>query len=213
MQLNPYLDATILKPEARKEEFVKLCRDAMTHNFPAICVPPFMIEFCKNELSTSAVNVATVIGFPAGYQTIPVKLFELKDAINRGADEIDYVVHRGYLSDRDFENVEEETLAWIDICRQNEVVSKWIIESSELKQDQILRLLALANQLKPDYVKTSTGVYGKAKLEDVQLFRKELIPEIKIKAAGGISSRDIAEELIKSGADRLGVSQYLNLIS
>jgi len=123
------------------------------------------------------------------------------------------VVHRGYLANDDFENIEEETLAWIDFCKENKVLSKWIIESSELSQGQILRLLALANKLKPDYVKTSTGVYGKAKLEDVQLFRKELNPEIKIKAAGGISSRELAQSFIDAGADRLGVSQYLNLIT
>jgi deoxyribose-phosphate aldolase len=212
MQLNPYLDATILKPEARKEEFVKLCRDAVTYHFPAVCVPPFMVEYCKKELISTSVKVATVIGFPAGYQTIPTKIFELKDAISRGADEIDYVVHRGYLSDNDLESIEEETLAWIDICKQNGVVSKWIIESSELTQEQIEKLLDFANKHKPDYVKTSTGVYGKAKLEDVKLFREKLLPEIKIKAAGGISSREIAEEMVHAGADRLGVSQYMNLI-
>lgn len=212
MVLNPYLDATILKPDARKEEFVKLCRDAMTYQFPAVCVPPFMIEICKDELKSSAVKVATVIGFPAGYQTIPSKLFELKDAINRGADEIDYVVHRGFLSENDFENIDEETLAWIDISKQNKVVSKWIIESSELTKEQIMRLLDIANRHKPEYVKTSTGVYGKAKLEDVKRFREKLSPEIKIKAAGGISTREIAEEMVKAGADRLGVSQYMNFI-
>ena len=92
------------------------------------------------------------------------------------------------------------------------MTSKWIIESSELTHEQILRLLALANKFKPDYVKTSTGVYGKAILEDVQLFRKELHPEIKIKAAGGISTKEVAQSFIDAGADRLGVSQYLNLI-
>ncbi len=212
MQLNPYLDATILKPEAKKEEFIILCKDAVEFNFPAVCIPPFMIEICKKELSLSSVKLATVIGFPTGYQTIPVKLLELKDAISRGADEIDYVVHRGYLSNNDFENIEEETLAWVDICKQNNVISKWIIESSEMTKEQILKLLELANKHKPDYVKTSTGVYGKAKLEDVKLFREKLLPEIKIKAAGGISTREIAEELVKAGADRLGVSQYLNLL-
>ena len=210
--MNQYLDATLLKPEARREDFVKLCQDAKTYHFPAVCVPPFMVEFCKKDLKSSAVNVATVIGFPAGYQTIPSKLYELKDAIRRGADEIDYVVHRGYLSDNDFENMEEETVAWIDICKQHKVVSKWIIESSELGREQILKLLNIANKFKPDYVKTSTGVYGKAKLEDVKLFRERLLPEIKIKAAGGISSREIAEEMVHAGADRLGVSQYMNLI-
>lgn len=212
MQLSPYLDATILKPNAKRQEFIELCHDSMTYNFPAVCVPPFMLEICKHELRSSPVKVATVIGFPAGYQTIPVKLFELKDAISRGADEIDYVVHRGYLSNNDFENIEEETLAWVDICKQNNVISKWIIESSELTKEQILKLLELANKHKPDYVKTSTGVYGRAKLEDVKLFRKMLLPEIKIKAAGGISSRELAIEMINAGSDRLGVSQYLNLM-
>lgn len=212
MQLNPYLDATILKPEAKKEEFIVLCKDAVEFNFPAVCIPPFMIEICNKELSISSVKLATVIGFPTGYQTIPVKLFELKDAISRGADEIDYVVHRGYLSNNDFEKIEEETLAWVDICKQNKVISKWIVESSELTKEQILKLVELANKYKPDYVKTSTGVYGKAKLEDVQLFRKMLLPEVKIKAAGGISSREFAIEMVNAGADRLGVSQYLNLM-
>lgn len=210
--MNKYLDATILKPEASTEEYIALCSDAKQFNFPAVCVPPFMVEDCKKRLLGSEVKVATVVGFPAGYQTIPSKLYELNDVIARGADEIDYVVHRGYLANDDFENIEEETLAWIDICKQNKVVSKWIIESSELSQGHILRLLALANKLKPDYVKTSTGVYGKAKLGDVQLFRKELNPEIKIKAAGGISSRELAQSFIDAGADRLGVSQYMNLI-
>ena len=211
--MNKYLDATILKPDASMEEYIALCSDARQFNFPAVCVPPFMVKDCKKRLLGSEVKVATVVGFPAGYQTIPSKLYELNDVIARGADEIDYVVHRGYLANDDFENIEEETLAWIDICKQKKVVSKWIIESSELSQGQILRLLALANKLKPDYVKTSTGVYGKAKLEDVQLFRKELNPEIKIKAAGGISSRELAQSFIDAGADRLGVSQYLNLIT
>jgi deoxyribose-phosphate aldolase len=212
MQLNHYLDATILKPEARQDEYLKLCQDAISYNFPAVCVPPFMVELCKKELISSAVKVATVIGFPTGYQTISVKLFELKDAINRGADEIDYVVHRGYLSENDYENIDEETLAWIDICKQNNIVSKWIIESSELSYEQILKLIKIANKYKPDYLKTSTGVYGKAKLEDVKLFRERLLPEIKIKAAGGILSREIAEGMVNAGADRLGVSQYMNLV-
>jgi deoxyribose-phosphate aldolase len=211
--MNKYLDATILKPEARKQEFLALCSDAIQYNFPAVCVPPFMVEECKKLLFGSDVKVATVVGFPAGYQAIPSKLYELNDAISRGADEVDYVIHRGYLANNDFENIEEETLAWIDICKQKGVTSKWIIESSELTQDQILRLLALANKFKPDYVKTSTGVYGKAKLDDVLLFRKELLPEIKIKAAGGVSTKELAQSFIDAGADRLGVSQYLNLIN
>lgn len=213
MLMNNYLDATILKPEAKRNEFLALCQDAMLFNFPAVCVPPFMIAICKEELKKSNVKVATVVGFPAGYQSIASKLFELKDAIHCGADEIDYVVHRGYLADNDYERIQEETAAWVDICKNSNVISKWIIESSELMQDQKLKLLEIANELKPNYVKTSTGVYGSAKVEDVKLFREVLIPEINIKAAGGISDREKAQEMINAGADRLGVSQYRKIMA
>lgn len=211
--MNRYIDATILKPDARHEDYKALCKDARQYEFPAVCVPPYMVQDCAAWLHDSTVKTATVIGFPAGYQSIPTKMYELKDAIDRGAQEIDYVIHRGHLANNDFENIEEETLAWVDICRQSGVASKWIIESSELTRDQIVRLLELANKFQPDYVKTSTGVYGKARLEDVELFRKELHLSIKIKAAGGIASKDYAQSLIDAGADRLGVSQYINLVS
>jgi len=210
--MNQYIDATILKPDASIEEYRSLCQDAKNYNFPAVCIPPFMIESCKQALIGSQVKVATVVGFPSGYQRISVKLFELKDAIIQGAEELDYLVHRGFLANNDWENIEEETLAWVDICREKNVISKWIIESSELTQSQILRLLEIANKHKPDYVKTSTGVYGKAKVDDVKLFRENLILEIKIKAAGGISNREMAKSLVLAGADRLGVSQYSNLL-
>lgn len=212
MNLNQYIDATILKPEAREEEFFILCENASQFDFPAVCVPPFIIEKCKKFLEKSSVKVATVIGFPTGYQTLETKIFELKDAINHGTDEIDYVVHRGYLAENNWDKIEMETNTWVDICKQNNVVSKWIIESSALSFEQIKRLLEIANKFKPDYVKTSTGVYGKAELEDVKLFRQVLSPTIKIKAAGGISTRAIAEDMVNAGADRLGVSQYLSLL-
>jgi len=212
MNLSRYIDATILKPEAKEEAFFLLCENAIQYQFPAVCVPPFILEKCKKFLGKSSVKVATVIGFPAGYQTLETKMFELKDAVNLGADEIDYVVHRGYLAENDWDRIEMETNTWIDICKQNNVISKWIIESSALSFEQIKRLLEIANKFKPDYVKTSTGVYGKAELEDVKLFRQILSSDIKIKAAGGISTRAIAEDMVNAGADRLGVSQYWNLL-
>lgn len=208
MKMNNFLDATILKPEAKIEEYQQLCEDAIALGFPAVCIPPFMIEKVRKWLDGSSVRVATVIGFPTGYQTIPSKIYELRDAIDRGAKEIDYVVHRGYLANDDWENIEEETLAWIDICREKQVVSKWIIEASELSIYQKEKLLEIANKHLPNYVKTSTGVYGKAAIEDVRLFRKHLLPNIYIKAAGGISTREIAIDYIDAGANRLGVSQY-----
>lgn len=213
MKLNNYVDATILTPSATRNAYLQLCRDAIQYEFAAVCVPPFMIETCKQFSSNSDLKLASVIGFPAGYQTLDTKLFELQDAIRRGVNEIDYVIHRGYLADSNWERLEYETTTWINICKTAGVQSKWIIESSELDPNQLTRLIEMANSCKPDYVKTSTGVYGKATLKDIKLLRECLLPEIKIKAAGGISTKELAEEMIKAGADRLGVSQYHNLLS
>lgn len=212
MKINAYIDATILKPEAKREAYQQLCTDAIAYQFPAVCVPPFMVKDCRMWLANSTVKTATVIGFPAGYQTIPAKINELREAISLGAEEIDYVVHRGYLANNDWENIEEETLAWTSICKEKGVVSKWIIESSALELPQIEKLLEIANALYPDYVKSSTGVYGKAVLEHIKLFRKKLNPSIKIKAAGGIADKDTAIEFIDAGADRIGISGYQNMI-
>lgn len=211
--MNAYIDATILNPNASKRDFEKLCADAIRYQFPAVCVPPYKVEGCRTLLSSSDVKVATVIGFPAGYQTIPTKIYELRDAIERGAQEIDYVIHRGYLADRDYDNIEEETLAWVTICREHGVLSKWIIEASEQDEETLTRLIGIANRIQPDYVKTSTGVYGKANRNQVQYLRERLLRTIKIKAAGGISDRQTAQDFITVGADRLGVSQYLSLVS
>lgn len=210
--LNNYIDATILDPKADSFAYSKLCNDAIAYNITAVCVPPFMVDTCRKILNTSNVKVATVVGFPSGYQTIPSKLYELKELIDRGAQEIDYVIHRGYLSDNDFENVEEETLSWISLCKDCGVISKWIIEASELSKEQFDRILQIANKFNPDFVKTSTGVFGKASLEIMKYMREHLDSKIKIKAAGGIVGRDIAIQYIEVGADRLGVSNYQSML-
>lgn len=210
--LNTYIDATLLKPEARPEDYKKLCQDAIFHQFAAVCVPPFMVVECREMLRDSAVKLATVVGFPAGYQTLDIKIAELIGLIEMGAEEIDYVIHRGYLAQRDFAKIEEETEKWIDICKQENIVSKWIIECSSLNSGDIDILIDLANAIKPDFVKTSTGVYGKANKEQVAYLRKNLSLEIKIKAAGGISDRATALGFIQAGALRLGVSDYSSVV-
>ena len=105
MNLSSYLDATILDPKASSKEYEQLCEYAMKFNVAAICVPPFQVQYCKERILKSNVKLATVVGFPAGYQTIPTKILELREMISKGADEIDYVIHRGYLSNNDFENI------------------------------------------------------------------------------------------------------------
>lgn len=211
--LSDRIDATILNPKATKAEFKQLCEDATRYQFPAVCVPPFMISFCRHALDKSETKVATVVGFPAGYQLISSKISELHDAISAGAEEIDYVIHRGYLAEKDWENIQEETLAWIDICRQNKVTTKWIIECSEVDHVSLDQLIKIANGVRPDYIKTSTGVYGQAILEQVVQIRKQLNPTIKIKAAGGINTLELANKFVQAGADRIGVSQYRGMVS
>jgi len=211
MNLQSYIDATILRPDAKLSEFETLCQDANQYKFKAICVPPSMISFCKSKLSTS-INLATVAGFPNGYQVLSTKLTEVNDLIQLGADEIDFVINRSLIANHQYDEIMEETKAWVSLCHNKNVCSKWIIEASTLNDEEIKNLCEIANEVKPSFVKTSTGVHGKATLENVKWMRKLLISSIQIKAAGGISDRKTATEFIEAGATRLGVSQYAHLI-
>ena len=212
MKISSYIDATILNPSAGFASFDRLFSDAIQFEFPAVCVPPFMVQKAKQALNGSATKVATVVGFPTGYQTISTKILELRELIDLGANELDYVIHRGFLAANDFEQIEEELLAFVSICKDHLRVSKWIIEASELTDFQFEKCIEIANKISPDYVKTSTGVYGKADLGQVSKMRTTLNPNIKIKAAGGIGDLETAMKFIEAGSDRIGVSSYLKLV-
>jgi deoxyribose-phosphate aldolase len=212
MKISSYIDATILNPGADSESFDYLFSDTIRFEFPAVCVPPFMVQKAKKVLSDSITKVATVVGFPMGCHTISTKILELRELIDLGADELDYVIHRGFLAANDFEQIEEELLAVVSICRDHLRVSKWIIEASELTGFQFEKCIEIANKISPDYVKTSTGVYGKADLAQVSKLRTSLNPNIKIKAAGGIGDLETAMKFIEAGSDRIGVSSYSKLV-
>ena len=212
MNICSFIDATILNPSAGFESFELLFSDAIRFEFPAVCVPPFMVQKAKQALNGSATKVATVVGFPTGYQTISTKILELRELIDLGAEELDYVIHRGFLAANDFEQIEEELLAVVCISKDHLRVSKWIIEASELTSFQFEKCIEIANKISPDYVKTSTGVYGKADLGQVSKLRSSLNPNIKIKAAGGIGDLETALKFIEVGSDRIGVSSYSYLV-
>lgn len=212
MNYASYIDATILNPKSTTEDYKKLALDAIHFSFPAICVAPYQIVYCKNIIKSSGTKLATVVGFPAGYQTIADKINELRNLIQLGADELDYVIHRGLLADKKFEEIEEELFVANNLCKESERELKWIIEASEIEEVDLLSLLHIANRIKPKYVKTSTGVYGKADLDQVALMRKMLLPEIHIKAAGGISDKATSKSFIEAGASRLGISNYKALV-
>lgn len=208
MLLNTSIDATILNPMATLVEYEALCCDAIKYQVATICVPPSLVEFCHNQLADYNIKVCSVVGFPNGYQMLNTKLNEISDLVEAGAVEIDFVINRALLSDKNFDAIMIETNTIIDHCKILGVTSKWIIEASILSEDDMKRICSIANDLKPDYVKTSTGVHGKARLEDVIFLRKNLYDSIQIKASGGIETREQAIDFIQAGASRLGTSKY-----
>jgi deoxyribose-phosphate aldolase len=208
MELNQYIDATILNPSAKIEEYEALCCDAIKYNVAAICIPPSMVGFCHRHLLDYGVKIASVVGFPNGYSLLNTKLNEIEDLIEVGAVEIDFVINRSFLADRNYTDILAETKMIVDHCRLKTVVSKWIIEASILQEDELKKICSIANDVKPDFVKTSTGVHGKARLEDVLFLRKNLYDSIHIKASGGISTREQAIAFVEAGATRLGTSHY-----
>jgi deoxyribose-phosphate aldolase len=208
MNLNQYIDATILSPSAKLEEYETLCCDAIKYQVAAICVPPTLVDFCHKHLADYNVTIASVVGFPNGYNMLNTKLNEIEDIIEAGAVEVDFVINRSLLADKNYDALHMEAKTIVDHCRMKNVLSKWIIEASILQEDELKKLCAIANDIKPDFVKTSTGVHGKARLEDVLFLRKNLYDSIYIKASGGISTREQALSFIEAGATRLGTSNY-----
>jgi deoxyribose-phosphate aldolase len=213
MELNQYIDATILNPSARLEEYEALCCDAIKYKVAAICVPPSLVQFCHQHLSDYGVKIASIVGFPNGYNLLNTKLNEIEDLIESGAVEIDFVINRSLLADKNYTALQEETSIITNHCRLKGILSKWIIESSLLDESALLELCKIANEVHPDFVKTSTGVHGKATLENVKFLRTNLCAEIQIKASGGISTREQALAFVEAGATRLGTSNYEAILS
>ncbi len=200
------IDLTLLNPAASKENILELCKIAIEKNVAAVCVSPFYVSIAKKELLGSDVKTCTVIGFPNGNHTTKSKITELKEAIDNGAEEIDFVINRNMVSNGDFNDIKIEAAYLIDLCKQKNITSKWIIETSCLSENEIISICEIANEVKPDFVKTSTGYFGGCTIEIVAFLRNVLSPSIKIKASGGIKTLDFALSLIQAGADRIGTS-------
>lgn len=201
-----FIDLTLLQPNASKEEILSLCQTAVSKKVAAVCVSPFYVSFVKKELAKTDIKTCTVIGFPNGNHTTKSKIAELKEAIDNGAEEIDFVINRNIVSNGDFNDIKIEAAYLIDLCKQKNITSKWIIETSCLSNEEIEQICEIANEIKPDFVKTSTGYFGGCTQDVVVLLRKVLDPSIKIKASGGIKTLDFALSLIQAGAERLGTS-------
>jgi deoxyribose-phosphate aldolase len=213
MQVNKYIDHTILKPTTLISDIEKLCAEAIEYGFAAVCIPPNFIKKAKELTKDSAVKVATVIGFPFGYSAVEAKLAEVLLAIVDGADELDIVINISAIKNNDWAYLANEINHLFPIIKQNNRVIKIIIESGILTDDEIIKCCQLYGAAGIDYLKTSTGYAEKgASVHAVALFKKHLPPNIQIKASGGIRDYAFAKQLIDAGATRLGCSAGVAIV-
>lgn len=211
MGINRMIDHTLLKAESSQDQIKQLCQEAKAHDFFSVCVQPTWISLCKEELAGSGVKIATVIGFPLGANTTETKVFEAKDAIEKGADEIDMVINIGALKSGQDRLVEDEIRAIKEAIGDH--ILKVIIETCLLTEDEKIRACQLTLKAGGDYVKTSTGFStGGAKLEDVKLMKDQVKDQAKVKASGGIRDFATAQKMVEAGADRLGVSAGIAIV-
>ncbi len=211
MRYEKFIDNTLLKADATLEEIKSLCDESREYNFKSVCVNPSFIKDCKEFLKGSEVLVCTVIGFPLGSMTTEAKVFEAKDAIEKGADEVDMVINISRLKDRDDTYVKNEIAEIKKACGNHTL--KVIIETCLLTDEEKVRVCLLAKEAGADFVKTSTGFskWG-ATVEDVALMRKTVGPEMGIKASGGVRTHEDMIKMVEAGATRIGTSSGAKLM-
>ncbi|MFC5269072.1 deoxyribose-phosphate aldolase [Adhaeribacter terreus] len=213
MNLAAYIDHTLLRPDATQEQILQLCAEAREHQFAAVCVPPCYVRTAKEALAETSVNIATVIGFPLGYSLADVKFFETHKALAQGATEIDMVINVAAFKSGHFSEVQEEIEQLSTLCHFKNAVLKVIVETALLTEEELVQICEMCAGANVDYVKTSTGFASRgASVRDVEIMRANLPEHIKIKASGGIKTREFALELIAAGADRIGTSSGVALM-
>ena len=212
-QLANMIDHTNLKAFADDAAFEKLCDEAKKYNFKMVAINPAQTVRCKEKLEGSPVHVGAAIGFPLGQTTLECKIFETKDAIEKGADEIDYVINVAELKNKNYDYIKKEMEEIVKICREAGKTSKVIFENCYLTDDEKRKVAEIAKEVKPDFIKTSTGFgTGGATVEDVKLMKSVVGDEVKVKAAGGIRDLKTALAMIEAGAERLGTSAGVAIV-
>ena len=204
------VDHTLLRQDARWEEIRQVCDDGIRYRCASVCIPPSYVARAR-DYAAGRIPICTVIGFPNGYSTTAVKCFEARDAVDSGAEEIDMVINLGWVKDSRWEDLLAEIRAVKDACGGR--LLKVIVETCLLTEAEKLRLCDIVSRSGADYIKTSTGFSsGGATREDVALFAAHKAPHLKIKAAGGISGLEDAEEFLRLGASRLGTSRIVKAV-
>ena len=204
---NQIFDHTILKPPTTEENLRRVCADAVRYGFCSVAVNTGLVKACADMLRNSSVKVDAAVGFPLGITTITQKVSEATEAIANGAGEVDYVVNIGKVKEGNFDYIREEMEQMIFVCRQKGVVCKVIFENCYLTDEEKITLCSIASELKPDYIKTSTG-FGpsSATVEDVILMREHVSADVKVKAAGGVRDLESCLSMLEAGAVRIGCS-------
>lgn len=215
MNLNKYIEHTLLKQDAAKQDFEKLLQEAKEYDFKGVCVNPFNVAAAKKYLKDTDVKVVTVVGFPLGANVSEVKAFETQKAVQDGADEVDMVINVSKLKDKDYDYIKHDIEAVKAACEGK--ILKVILETDLLTKEEIKKACELCVEAKADFVKTSTGFVKNgvgAKVEDVKLMSETVKPYgLGVKASGGIRDKEKALALIEAGADRLGTSSGVAIVS
>lgn len=207
------IDQTLLKAYVSDEDFKKFCEESAKYDFKMVAINSAPVKKCKEYLKESDVHVGAAISFPLGQTTIETKVYETKKAIEEGADEIDYVVNIVELKNRNLDYIRKEMEEIVGVCKASHVTSKVIFENCYLTKEEKEILCKIALEVKPDYIKTSTGfgTFG-ATVEDVRLMKQMVGEQVKVKAAGGIRDLDTAMTMIEAGAERIGTSAGVKII-
>ena len=205
-----HVDHTLLLQGSTWEEIKQICDDAMKDGTASVCIAPSYVKQAA-EYMGDKMAVCTVIGFPNGYMTTAAKVFETKDALENGASEIDMVINIGWLKDKKYDLIENEIRSLKEIC--GDKILKVIIETCFLTEEEKIKMCEIVTKAGADYIKTSTGFGGAgATFEDIKLFSEHIGANVKMKAAGGISSIEDAEKFLELGAERLGTSRIIKIV-
>ena len=211
MNLNKYIDHTVLKADTPKAKVQQIIDEAIQYDFMSVCINPTWVSFAAEKLAATDVKVCTVIGFPLGANTSTVKAFEAAEAIKNGADEVDMVINIGAAKDGDWDLVESDIQAVVDASK--DVTTKVIIETSLLTDEEKVKACQAAVRAGSDFVKTSTGFStAGATVADIALMRQTVGPDVGVKASGGVRSIADAQAMIEAGATRLGTSNGVDIM-
>jgi len=214
VDLNRYIDQTLLKPTITSEQVQLFCEEAIQYDFRSVCIPPSFVHQAEKILLPSNTSVCTVIGFPLGYSESEVKLYEVQKAMDSGAEELDIVINQSWIKSGNSEKIFEEMLLLTQYIHSQYGLVKWIVETANLNKEELVLTCNLCKESNADYIKTSTGFAASgAKLADVKLWKKTIGNDnLKIKASGGVKNSKDALSFIAAGASRIGCSAGVEII-